>query len=105
MLSFMGPGTTRGLALQGSMPQGEEKSICSSQRCDNSFWLLLSASQGQGKLKEPLEGQQGSHGALVQQHSSPQLLGPRRAGHITLPGARGDRERGWFPPRSLPLRG
>lgn len=50
------PGITRSLASQGSTPRGEDKSICFSKKCYNSFWLLLSVRQGQGELKEMMEG-------------------------------------------------
>lgn len=47
-------------------------------------------------------GSRGSHGTLLQEHSSARPLVSSQEGHIISPGIRGERERGWFPPWSPP---
>lgn len=86
----------RRLALQGSTPRGGDKSICSSKRCYNSFWLLLSTRQGQEELRKHQRGSQGpsSHKStalpgslyLAREDTSSGLVSERGRGAGFLPG-------------------
>lgn len=93
----------RSLAVQGSTPRGEDKSICSSKRCYNSFWLLLRMRQGWGEGKAVTRRQGPSCKSTAPPTPAPhhRLLTSSHRGHISSPGAGGGVGDGFTPSLAL----